>query len=107
MQSNEHFSEQYRLAAETWTALDAAASLLEELKSATLSQRMMMQGEKAVSRAEMEVKASPYWTEYVTKMIETRKQANLAKVKCEFLRMKYYEGQSAQANQRTEMRMLP
>lgn len=98
-------SEQFRLAAKEWVAADAAASLLEETKSAVLAQRMAAQGDVAVSRAEMAVKASEEWLEYVTKMVGARERANLLKVRLEWLRMKFSEAQSAEASKRAEMRL--
>ena len=105
MISNQPLSEQYRLAAADWVDADAAASLLEELKSATLSQRMVALGDMPVSRAEMQVKASDGWTEYVEKMVSARKAANRMKVKLEELRMRHTEQQSAEASRRAEMRL--
>lgn len=103
--SNQPLSEQYRLAATDWVEKDSAANLLEDLKSAMLSQRMALLNEKTVSKAEMEVKASPEWEDYITKTVEARKAANLAKVTCEYLRMKFWECNSHEATERVERRM--
>lgn len=105
MISNGPISEQYRLAAADWVDADAAASLLEELKSATLSQRMVALGDMPVSRAEMQVKASAEWDSYIRQMVDARKAANKLKVKLEELRMRYGEQQSADASKRAEMRL--
>lgn len=104
-QSNRPLSEQYRLAAKAWVELDAAANLLEETKSAVLSQRMAQQGDMPVSRAELNVKASPEWEEFVTRMVRAREAANLAKVKLEWLRMRFSESQSYEATKRAEMKL--
>lgn len=98
-------SEEYRLAAKSWVDADAAASLLEECKSANLSQMMQAHGDIAVSKAEMYVKASPEWTDYITKMVNARKEANLLKVRCEWLRMRFSEQQSTEATARAERRL--
>lgn len=103
--SNRPLSEQFRLAAKDWVDKDAAANLLEETKSAVLSQRMAALGDMPVSRAELIVKASPEWAEFVTQMVEARKAANLAKVKLEWLRMKHSEAQSYEATRRAEMKL--
>jgi hypothetical protein len=103
--SNQPLSEQYRLAAKAWVSLDSAASLLEETKSAVLSQRMTALGTMPVSKAEMTVKASAEWYEHVTKIVAAREAANLAKVKLEWLRMKFSEWQSAEATKRAEMKL--
>lgn len=98
-------SEQFRLAARIWVEADAAANLLEETKSAVLSQKMAALGDMPVSRAELTVKASPEWTDHVTKMVKAREEANFLKVKLEWLRMRHSEQQSAEATARVERRL--
>lgn len=98
-------SEEYRIVAKQYVDADAAASLLEELKSATLSQYMQTYGDIPVSRAEMQVKASDFWVEYIKKMVEARKSANRLKVQLEYIRMKFSEEQSAEATARAERRL--
>ncbi len=101
--SNAPLSEQFRIAAKQWVDLDSAANMLEETKSAVLSQRMAQLGDVPVSRAELTVKASDEWHDYVTKMVKAREAANLAKVKLEWIRMKFSEQQSFEATRRKEM----
>ena len=103
--SNLPISEQFRIVAKDWVAANTAADMLEECKSAVLSQQMHALGDMPVSRAEMDVKASEEWTEYLRKMVEARGKANLLKVQCEYLRMRHSEQQSAEASARAEMRM--
>jgi hypothetical protein len=103
--SNAPLSEQYRLVAKEWVDADAAANLLEEMKSATLSQKMAERGDMPVSRAEMEVKASKEWADYIESMVEHRKRANLLKAKLEYCRMRFSEWQSAEATKRAEMKL--
>lgn len=103
--SNNILSEQYRLAAKDWVELDAAASLLEETKSAVLSQKMATCGDVAVNRAEQQVKASPEWSAHIMKMVDARRKANLAKVKLEWIRMRFSEQQSFEATKRAEMKL--
>lgn len=98
-------SEEFRLAAKEWVELEAAASILEETKSAVLSQKMTEQGDIPVSRAEMAVKASSDWTEFVSKMVDARRAANLAKVRIEWIRMRHSEQQSREATARAERRL--
>lgn len=98
-------SEQYRIVAKKWVDLDAAASLLEETKSAVMSQKMMALGEMPVSRAEMTVKASAEWSEHLEAMVTARREANLAKVQLDYIRMKHMEWTSANANLRHEARL--
>lgn len=104
-QSSHPLSEQFRIAAKAWVDLDSAASLLEETKSAVLSQKMAALGDMPVSRAELQVKASPEWQEYVTKMVKAREAANLAKARLEWIRMKFSEQQSFEATARAERRL--
>lgn len=102
---NQPLSEQYRLAAKEWVEADAAANILEETKSAVLSQMMVKLGDLPVSKAEMQVKASPDWSEHISKMVKARESSNLLKVKVEWLRMRFNEWQSAEANKRAEMKL--
>jgi len=101
---SELWSEKYRLAAVEWVDKEAAASILEETKSAFLAKLMLEQGDVPVSRAEMQVKASAEWSDFILKKERARKAANLAKVKCEYLRMKFQEWNSHEATARVERR---
>lgn len=103
--NNLPLSEQYRLVAKRWVEAEAAASLLEDTKSAVLSQKMAALGDMPVSRAEMNVKGSAEWVEHVGKIIEARKQANLLKVQLEFIRMQSGEQTSYEATRRAEMKI--
>jgi hypothetical protein len=103
--SNEPLSEQYRVTAKEWVEADAAATILEETKSAVLSQMMVKLGDMPVSRAEMQVKASEEWTTFLTVMVNARERANLLKVKTEWVRMRFNEWQSAEATKRAEMKL--
>jgi hypothetical protein len=98
-------SEEYRIAAKEWVGLDGAARLLEETKTAVLSQRMKMQGSMPVSKAELIVKASEEWEDYIKRMVEARTAANLAKVKVEWIKMRMQEWISGDANLRNERKM--
>lgn len=100
-----NLSEEFRLVGLEWVDADAAANLLEETKSAVLSQMMVKLGDMPVSKAEMQVKASEEWKEHITKMVAARKAANKLKVKMEFMRMRFSEVQSSEANRRAEMRL--
>lgn len=105
MDSNLPISEQFRVIAKKWVDADSAANMLEETKSAFLNQLMLAQGEMAVSKAEMNVKASAEWKEYVESMVNARKTANLLKVQLEYIKMQFYEWQSHNANKRAEMKL--
>lgn len=105
MDENLPISEQYRVVAKKWVDADAAAAMLEETKSAFLSRLMADKGDMPVSKAEMQVKASDAWKDYVTEMVEARKRASLLKVQLEYIRMKYHEWQSFEATKRAEMKL--
>lgn len=105
MDTNLPLSEQFRIIAKRWVDQDAAASLLEESKSAMLAQRMAALGDMPVSKAEMQIKASDDWHEYIEKMVDERKKASLLKVQLEFIRMRFSEWQSHEATRRAEMKL--
>ncbi len=104
-QHNYPISEQFRVTAKSWVEADRAARILEETKTADLSQRKAALGDMPDSHAEKIVKASPEWHEFITSMVEARSEANLLKVKMEFLKMKFQEQSSFEATQRAERRM--
>lgn len=103
--ANLPWSEQFRIAARHWVDADAAATLLEDCKSAFLAEKIAELGDMAHNKAEALVKASPEWKDYVTKMGAARKEANRRKVQCEYLRMKFSEWQSHEATARAERRL--
>lgn len=103
--SNLPISEEYRIVAKQWVDAEAAASLLEDTKSAVLAHRMAALGDMPVSKAEMQVKASDEWFAFVDSVVEARKKANLLKVQLEYIRMRSGEWQSAEASKRAEMRL--
>lgn len=105
MSDNLPLSEQFRLIAKKWVEADAAASILEETKSAILAQRMAEQGDMPVSRAEMAVKSSADWINYIVEMVEARKKASLLKAQLEYIRMRFSEQQSVEATKRAEMKL--
>jgi hypothetical protein len=105
MDANLPLSEQFRVIAKKWVDADSAASMLEETKSSVLAQMMAGQGDMPVSCAEMNVKASGEWREYVKSMVEAREKASLLKVQLEYIRMRFHEWQSHEATKRAEMKL--
>lgn len=105
MDENLPLSEQFRIIAKKWVDADAAASVLEETKTAMLAQWMAEQGDMPVSRAEMLVKASDRWMDYIVEMVESRKKAALLKAQLEYIRMRFNEWQSHEATKRAEMKL--
>lgn len=103
--SDKPLSEQFRLCAKEWVEQDGAARLLDELKSATLAQRIGALGDMPYNQAERLVKSSPEWADYINQMVGARTKANLLKAKMEWIRMKHAEQQSSEASRRAEMRL--
>lgn len=99
------WSEQFRIVAKQWVDAEAAASLLEDTKSAVLAERMAALGEMPVSKAEMTVKASQEWRGDLLAISTARQAANRLKVQMEYLRMKFQEWSSHEATKRTEARL--
>jgi hypothetical protein len=98
-------SEQFRIVAKEWADLDNAANILEQTKSATLSKMMAALGDIPVTHAERKVKASQEWADHVEKICEARHKADVKKLHLEYIRMRFSEWQSANANMRHEARM--
>jgi hypothetical protein len=98
-------SEQFRVVAKEWVALDGAARMLEESKTAVQSQMMKALGDIPAAHAERDVKASPEWADYLNKMVEARTASNLKKVQMKYLEMKFQEWNSTAATRRAEMKL--
>jgi hypothetical protein len=105
MRSNRRSSDDFLEAAEAWVAADAKARLLEESKTTVLAQMQVRLGDMPVSRAEQMVKASPEWEAHIHKMVQAKTEANEAKIRMEFMKMKHAENQSDAANDRVMTRM--
>jgi hypothetical protein len=58
-----------------------------------------------VSRAELTVKSTDDWKEFVTEMVKARTAANEKKIEVEYLRMKFAEWNSNEANARIERKL--
>ena len=103
--SNLPWSEQFRIVAKSWVDAEAAASLLEDTKSAVLAEKMLALGDMPVSKAEMIVKGSQEWRDQLQSISLNRQVANRLKVQMEYIRMKFMEWQSQNATKRAEMRL--
>jgi hypothetical protein len=103
--ANLPWSEQYRIVSKQWVDADAAASILEDTKSAVMAERVVALGDMAVNKAEATVKASPEWRQHVEAVVNARRAANRLKVQLEYLRMKFNEWQSEAATKRAEMKL--
>ena len=109
MSDNLPISEQFRVVAKKWVEADQAASLMEETRTAVLSEIIAKTISNDISmpynKAEMAAKSSPDYRVFVAKMVDLRRQANLLKVQMEYIRMRFSEEQSAQATARSERRL--
>jgi hypothetical protein len=105
MSNNLPWSEQYRIIAKQWVDADAAATILEDTKSAVMAERMLALGDMAINKSEALVKASPEWKRHIEAIVNARRAANKLKVQLEYLRMKFSEWQSHEATKRTEARL--
>lgn len=103
-------SEQFRIVARQFVEYDNAARLLEECKTATLSEmicNIISESEgMAHNQAEREAKASEQWRHYLDEMVKARTKANEKKVQLEYMRMKFTEWQMGMAMQRDERKMM-
>jgi hypothetical protein len=102
-------SEQFRIVALQFSDADAAANLMEELKTVNLEKfktdLMAEQGQMPDNRAERIVKASPAWEQYIKDMCAHRAKATKLKLQIKYLEMKFQEWQSREANARVERRL--
>lgn len=96
-------SEEFRIVAKQWVDADAAASMLEDTKSALLSKLVLENSiDTSISRAEHLARSSDDMREHITKTNEARAKANLLKVQMRYIEMRFNEWQSGEANQRKE-----
>jgi len=103
-------SEQYRLHAEVWTDAEAAADLLEQLKSVVLEQKKcaLIAENPGMSDAAAErlVKASPDWELHVREICDARGTANKLRQGLEVIRMQHREWIARNADARQEQRLM-
>lgn len=105
MRNDTPISEQFRLKAMEWAELDSAARMLEEGKTTYLAQQKALLGDIPDSHAEKQVKASQPWADYIKTMVRAKTAANKARVDVDYLKMRFQEWQSAEANARSERKM--
>lgn len=88
---------------ESWSDMEAAASLMEETKHTMLSQCMADHPEDSNAEAKSKASRDPRYIEHLKKMVEARKEANRAKVAYDT--MKAYEGlyRTREATKRAEI----
>jgi hypothetical protein len=102
-------AEKFRIVAIQFCDADAAASLMEELKSSTLAKMkadiIERDGPMADNKAELQAKIDPEWTQYIKDMCGHRAKATKLKLQLEFLRMLDRKEDREAWAARTEMRM--
>lgn len=102
-------AEKFRLVALQYCDADAAASLMEELKTTTLAKMKAAiieeQGAMADNTAERAAKCSDDWKEYIEAMCAHRAKATKLKLQLEHLRMLDRKEDREAWAARTEMRM--
>jgi hypothetical protein len=102
-------SEQFRIVAKQWCDADAAASLMEELKTTTLekmkSDLIERDGPMPDNTATRLAKCNSEWTDYLTQMCKHRAEANRLKCQMEYIRMRHREWIGADATARAEMKL--
>jgi|SRR5262245_2647735 len=103
-------SEQYRVAAEVWGDAEAAADILEQLKSVVLEQKkcVLIASNPGMSDAAAErlVKASQEWELHVREICDARSTANKLRQELEVIRMRHREWIAGNADARQEQRLL-
>lgn len=109
MSDTRPISQIYAEVGEQWALAKARADILEDTRSAFLSQKIMehqsRNSDLAYNKAEAFVKASLEWTDRIHETIEARKEANLLWVKMESIKMAHSEWQSQEANERMQARL--
>lgn len=105
MRNDVPVSEQYRIAAQKWVATDAAARMLEEGKSAYVSQQITKLGDMPHAKAERIVKASKEYSDYIKKMVNAKTAANEMREELAWLKMLHMERTSEEANARSERKL--
>lgn|SRR5215813_11243491 len=103
-------SEHYREAAAVWGDAEAAADLLEQLKSVVLEQKKcaLISDNPGMSDAAAErlVKASQEWELHVREICDARGTANKLRQELEVIRMRHREWIAANADARQEQRLM-
>lgn len=103
--SNEPLSLQYARIGEKWVLAEAEARHLEDSRTAYLSQRMLSLGDMPVSKAEMMVKGSQDYRDYLGRSHKARTEANQLKIQLDTLKMMHSENINSQATERFTARL--
>lgn len=98
--------ERYRLLGEEWADADAAYYLLDNTRTSIRSELVLKQQGIPNNRAEHVASASPEYREHVEKTADAKRRANLLRVRMDYLKMRFTKWNSADANQRTERKLI-
>ena len=91
-------------AGEEWSDKDAAASILEETKKTLLSELMLgFQG--SVAERERSALADPAYKHHLKSMVVARKEANIARVRYDSMRVLAELRRTEQSTRRAEMNL--
>src|SRR5262245_3409628 len=107
--SERPISEEYRIVAKKFVALDNAARVLEELKTTVLeeskSKLIAANPDLSETKAERLAKSAPEWRQYLEKMCAARGEANLLRQQLTYITMKHREWVGRNADARQEQRL--
>lgn len=88
---------------ELWADAEAAADLLEETRSTLLAKITKEHFELPAWKAEAAAKADPRYEDHVTKMVDARRLANLARVRYDGAKAMGEFARSAESTRRAEL----
>lgn len=98
-------SEQYRIASKAYVKAKSVAKLAEDLKPSKFAVMMQNYPDLAVSRAEIAVRSSPEWQQYVRSVVAAAEDADMARAKVKWIEMRFQEWVMQQASARKEYEM--
>ena len=96
--------EQWRLLQEKWARLDGDARLLEEMQKSLLAELTnQYSAGNSVAKAEVMARSHERYTEHVTKMVNARTEANIARSYADAKRMGWESWRTSESTKRAEM----
>jgi len=98
-------SEQYRIASKAYVKAKSVAKLAEDLKPSKFALMMSHHNDLAVSRAEIAVRSSPEWQQYIRSVVAATEDADMARAKVKWIEMRFQEWVMQQAGSRKEREM--
>ena len=98
-------SEEYRIASKEAVRLKSVAKLAEDLKQSRFAELMLAHNDLAVSRAEIAVRASKEWQDYVRSVCAAHEAADYAHKRVKWIEMRFQEWVMEQAHARHERQM--